>query len=136
MWVSTQPSPVFHQVECVENVEVCFLGEDEGVSHEVCPRRDGGDVVEGVCSLDGVVSWMVHHGAGQSVEADEVCQLAWAVWILHNEALDDVWLRSEPVENVGRVEDWCEVKPEEIIIEQLSHIIHVCRSELSNALKK
>merc|ERR1719430_246353 len=76
---------------------------------------------------------MVHHGAGQGVETDKVRQLAGSVGILHHETLDDVLLGREPVQNVGGREDWSQVKPVEIIIEQLRHVLHICWPKLSNA---
>lgn len=76
---------------------------------------------------------VVHHGAGQGVETHKVRHSAGSVLVLHYETLDDVWLGDEPVQDVGRGEDWCEVKPLQEIIEQLSNSLYVCGSELSYA---
>lgn len=51
------------------------LGEDESITHEVNERRLGVNVVEGVSSFQTLVSWVVHDGGGQRVEAQEVRHL-------------------------------------------------------------
>ena len=78
------------------------------------------------------MSGMVHHGAGQGVETHEVRQFARSLRVLHHETLDDVWLGDEPVQDVSRGEDGCEVEPLQEIIEQLRDSLHVSRPELSN----
>ena len=79
------------------------------------------------------MSGVVHHGAGQGVETHKVRQFAGSVGVLHHETLDDVRLGDEPVEDVSRGEDGCEVKPLQEIVEQLRHRLHISGPELSYA---
>ena len=51
--------------------------------------------------LDTVVLRVVHHSAGQGVEADKVSESARMIRILHNKTLDDVLLRNEPVQHIS-----------------------------------
>ena len=91
-----------------------LLSEDEGVPHQINPRRGRGDVVEGVGRLQLVVGRVGHDGGRQRVEGDEVGQLAGRV--LHDEALDDVLAGHEPVGEVVVGEDRRQlVLPEELM---------------------
>ena len=82
--------------------------------------------------LDTVVLGVVHHSAGQSVEADEVCQLPGGEGVLNNITLNDSLLRNEPVQNVRRGEYWSKVKVVEIAIEETGDCLHVLCLELSD----
>ena len=93
-----------------------LLSEDEGVPHQVNPRRGRGDVVEGVGRLQLAVGRVGHDGGRQRVEGDEVGQLAGRV--LHDKALDDVLAGHEPVGEVVVGEDRRQlVLPEELMEE-------------------
>lgn len=82
--------------------------------------------------LDTVVLGVIHHSAGQSVEADKVCQLAGGGGVLNNIALNDSLLRNEPVQNIRRGEYWSKVKVVEIAIEEGGDRLHVLCLELSD----
>ena len=83
--------------------------------------------------LDVVVLRMVHHRAGQSVETDKVCDVSRLVGILNDVALNDVFLRDEPVKNVRRREYWRQVKFFQIIVEQNRNCLHVRGLEVPDA---
>ena len=79
--------------------------------------------------LDAGVLGVVHHGAGQRVEAHEVGEPARAAGVLHHVALDDVLLRDEPVQHVRRREYRGQVELLKVGVEQDGDSLHIRRLE-------
>lgn len=92
---------VLHEVERVEHVEAGVLRRDEGVVHQLVPRRDGGHVVERVRRLQRLVHWVMHHRRRQRVVAHHVRDDA---VVLDDVSVDDAGARQEPVPEIFLVE--------------------------------
>ena len=49
-----------------------FLGQDEGILHELIQRGPGGHCIVHVCGCQGVILLIAYHCGGQRVEAQQV----------------------------------------------------------------